>query len=151
MAMGGYSYMDVIFGTILAFLIQKPLPSKIWKRFLSTTRAYSKWLVSFSAYCRIVWINIYFWRQLFSRAMKSFFRNVKKYDPYCVKIIKGEADALKVSFEEMFFYRCFTELERHYLNRVPLCTSFAATGKATEGGITIFGQNIDFWPVDLQF
>jgi len=80
-----------------------------------------------------------------SNAMK-FFPAVREFDPYLVEIMQGQADATGLSFEEIFTQKCFNELTFSYNNISGLCTSFAATGKATQGGKTILGQNIDFIP-----
>jgi len=81
--------------------------------------------------------------QVVSQAMK-FFPAVQKFDPYLIEIMRGQADATGLSLEEIFTQKCFNELSFHYNNISGLCTSFAATGKATQNGKTILGQNIDF-------
>lgn len=89
--------------------------------------------------------------EVISKAMK-FFPAVQKFDPYLVEIMRGQADATGLSFEEIFTQKCFNELTFCYNNISGLCTSFAATGKATQDGKTILGQNIDFipeTPIDL--
>ncbi|SKC66234.1 C45 family autoproteolytic acyltransferase/hydolase [Maledivibacter halophilus] len=89
--------------------------------------------------------------QIISHAMK-FFPKVREFDPYLVEIMRGQADATGLSFEEIFTQKCFNELTLNYNNIAGLCTSFAVTGKATEDGKTILGQNIDFLtgtPIDL--
>lgn len=86
-----------------------------------------------------------------ARAMKLF-PLVQEFDPYLVEIMKGQADATGLSFEEIFTQKCTNELTFYYHNMTGLCTSFAATGKATEDGKTLLGQNIDWLPespVDL--
>ncbi len=80
-----------------------------------------------------------------TNAMK-FFPAVQKFDPYLVEIMRGQADATGLSLEEIFTQKCFNELTFSYNNISGLCTSLAATGKATQGGKTILGQNIDFLP-----
>lgn len=89
--------------------------------------------------------------EVVSKAMK-FFPSVQEFDPYLVEIMRGQADAAGLSFEEIFTQKCFNELTFSYRNIPGLCTSFAATGKATRDGNTILGQNIDFipgTPIDL--
>lgn len=84
-------------------------------------------------------------------AMK-YFPAVKEFDPYLVEIMRGQADATGLSLEEIFTQKCFNELTFWYSKLSGLCTSFAATGKATQDGQTILGQNIDFvseTPIDL--
>jgi isopenicillin-N N-acyltransferase-like protein len=83
--------------------------------------------------------------EVVSNAMK-FLPAVQKFDPYLVEIMHGQADATELSLEEIFTQKCFNELSFYYSNITGLCTSFAATGKATQDGKTILGQNIDFLP-----
>lgn len=80
-----------------------------------------------------------------SHAMK-FFPAAQEFDPYLVEIMRGQADATGLSLAEIFTQKCFNELILKYNNISGLCTSFAATGKATQDGKTILGQNIDFLP-----
>ena len=78
---------------------------------------------------------------------------VQEFDPYLIEIIRGQADATGLSFEEIFTQKCMNELTFYYNGKIiGLCTSFAATGKATEDGKTILGQNIDWLvgsPIDF--
>lgn len=77
---------------------------------------------------------------------------VQEFDPYLVEIMRGQADATGLGLEEIFTQKCFNELSFQYNYVSGLCTSFAVTGKATQGGKTILGQNIDFipgTPIDL--
>lgn len=83
--------------------------------------------------------------EVVSNAMK-FLPAVQEFDPYLVEIMRGQADATGLSLEEIFTQKCFNELTFYYNNISGLCTSFAATGKATQDGKTILGQNIDFLP-----
>lgn len=83
--------------------------------------------------------------EVISNAMK-FFPLVQEFDPYLVEIMRGQADATGLSLEEIFTQKCFNELSFQYNHISGLCTSFAATGKATQDGKTILGQNIDFLP-----
>lgn len=63
-----------------------------------------------------------------------------------IEIMRGQADATGLSFVEIFIQKCSNELVLKYSDFSGLCTSFAATGKATQDGKTILGQNIDFFP-----
>lgn len=83
--------------------------------------------------------------EVVSHAMK-FFPAVQEFDPYLVEIMRGQADATGLSLEEIFTQKCFNELTFYYNNISGLCTTFAVTGKATQDGKTILGQNIDFFP-----
>lgn len=78
-------------------------------------------------------------------AMK-FLPLVQDFDPYLIDIIKGQADGSGASFEEIFTQKCSFELAFYYKQIAALCTSFAATGQATENGQTILGQTIDWAP-----
>lgn len=80
-----------------------------------------------------------------ARAMK-FFPMINEFDPYLVEIMKGQADATGVRFEEIVTQKCMNELMFYYNGRIGLCTSFAATGKATTGGKTLIAHNIDWSP-----
>jgi Acyl-coenzyme A:6-aminopenicillanic acid acyl-transferase. len=89
--------------------------------------------------------------QVISNAMK-YFPIVQEFDPYLVEIMRGQAEAAGLDFKEIFMQKCINELTFYYNNISGLCTSFAAAGKATQGGKTILGQNIDFipgTPIDL--
>jgi len=63
-----------------------------------------------------------------------------------IEILKGQADGVGISFEEVFTLRCISELTFYYFKIINFCTSFAATGKATQGGKTLLGQTIDWFP-----
>ncbi|MTI80871.1 MAG: hypothetical protein FH758_08305 [Firmicutes bacterium] len=80
-----------------------------------------------------------------SNALK-FLPKVKNFDPDLIEMIKGQADGAGISFEEAFALKCGLDLGTYYNNLSSLCTSFAATGKATENGKTVLGQNIDWFP-----
>jgi isopenicillin-N N-acyltransferase like protein len=71
---------------------------------------------------------------------------VEKFDPYLIEMLKGQAQGAGISFDEVFALRCGTELNFYYKRMTTLCTSFAATNKATKGGKTIIGQTYDFSP-----
>ncbi len=80
-----------------------------------------------------------------NQAMK-FLPQIEEFDPYLVDIMKGQADATRLSFAEIVTQRCMNELLFYYTQISGLCTAFAATGKATAGGQTLLGQNIDWAP-----
>lgn len=84
-------------------------------------------------------------QEVLAQALK-FFPVVEEFDPYLVEIMRGQADATGLSMEEIFTQKCFNELIFNYKDISGRCTSLAATGKATEAGNTILGQNIDFLP-----
>ncbi|HWP96123.1 MAG TPA: C45 family peptidase [Syntrophomonadaceae bacterium] len=72
---------------------------------------------------------------------------IEKFDPYLVEIMRGQADGTEVPFEEIVVLKCMTDFTAMAMSGIhTLCTSFAATGSATEGGKTLLGQNIDFVP-----
>jgi isopenicillin-N N-acyltransferase-like protein len=76
----------------------------------------------------------------------KFIPQALAFDPDLMEQIKGQADAVGIPFERMFTLRCIFELAFHYNQILALCSSFAATGKATADGKTILGQNIDWYP-----
>lgn len=78
-------------------------------------------------------------------AMK-FLSRIQDFDPYLIDIMQGQADAAGLSFGEILTQRCMNELLFYYNDISRLCTAFAATGKATAGGQTLMGQNIDWGP-----
>jgi len=90
--------------------------------------------------------------EVISKAMK-FLPLVQEFDPYLVEIMRGQSDGTGISFEEIFTQKCMNELTFYYNGKIiGLCTSFAATGKATQDGKTLLGQNIDWLdgaPIDL--
>lgn len=79
------------------------------------------------------------------RAMRLF-PLVQEFDPYLVEIMQGQAAGAGISFEEIFAQKCTFELGFYYSSMSAMCTSFAATGKATAGGQTLLGQTIDWFP-----
>lgn len=88
---------------------------------------------------------------IISAALK-YLPKVKEFDPYLIDIIQGQADGAGITFEEMFTLKCGFELMFHYNSLSTMCTSFAATGRATANGKTILGQNLDWFvgvPLDL--
>lgn len=78
-------------------------------------------------------------------AMK-YLSKVQEFDPDLIEMLKGQAAGTGLSFEEVFTLRCMMELMIYYNQVISLCTSFAATGKATKDGKTILGQTIDWAP-----
>ncbi len=76
----------------------------------------------------------------------KFMPRIQEFDPYLVNIMKGQADATGLRFVEIVTQRCMNELLFYYTKISGLCTAFAATGKATAGGQTLLGQNIDWAP-----
>ena len=77
---------------------------------------------------------------------KKFLPAVTKFDPDLIEMLKGQAEGAGVSFDEVFALRCMIEFGEYYNQITAMCTSFMATGKATKGGKTIIGQNIDWSP-----
>lgn len=77
---------------------------------------------------------------------KKYLPLVKSFDPELIEMIEGQAEGAGISFEQAFALRCTLELGPYYPRLSGLCTSFAARGKATRGGKTILGQNIDWYP-----
>lgn len=72
---------------------------------------------------------------------------IEQYDPYLVEIMRGQAVGAGIAFEEIVTQKCMADFTCKAMTGVnTLCTALAATGKATEGGKTILGQNIDFLP-----
>lgn len=82
---------------------------------------------------------------IITNAMK-FFTKVQSFDPDLIDMLQGQADGAGISFEEAFALKCGFDLGAYYNNLSGLCTSFAVTGKATENGETLLGQNIDWFP-----
>jgi isopenicillin-N N-acyltransferase like protein len=77
---------------------------------------------------------------------RKYLPYVEKFDPVLIQQLKGQADGAEVTFDEVFALRCWFELRFHYKHLTTLCTSFAATGKATRNGKMIIGQNFDVLP-----
>lgn len=73
--------------------------------------------------------------------------SMENFDPYLIEIMRGQAAGAGLPFEEIVAQKCFNDFTCMAMTGLcTLCTSFAATGKATEGGKTLLGQNIDFVP-----
>jgi len=77
---------------------------------------------------------------------RKYLSNVRAFDPSGIDRVQGVADGAGVGFDEAFAIHCYTELVINYPYLAGMCTSFAATGPATKGGITMIGQNIDWHP-----
>ncbi len=82
---------------------------------------------------------------ILANAMK-FHARAKDFDPDLMEILRGQADAVGVSFEEIFALKCGFDLGANFGQLSGLCTSFAVTGEATADGKTILGQNVDWFP-----
>lgn len=83
--------------------------------------------------------------------VNKFLPQVENFDHELIEFVKGEAEGAGISFQEAFYPWCGIELLTHYGQISSMCTSFAATGEATQEGKTVLGQNIDFsgFPIDL--
>lgn len=84
-------------------------------------------------------------KEIIAAAMK-FLPRIQAFDPYLIDIMRGQADAAGLDFSEVLTQRCMNELLFYYGQIGGQCTGFAATGKATDGGLTLLGQNIDWAP-----
>jgi isopenicillin-N N-acyltransferase-like protein len=84
--------------------------------------------------------------EVIDHAAKAFLENVKSFDADAIEMIKGQADGAGLDFREAFALQCMIEVSFNYSQIAAMCTSFAVTGKATENGLTILGQNIDWHP-----
>ncbi len=83
---------------------------------------------------------------------RKFLPKATEFDPEMIDFLKGEADGAGITFDEAFALRCSIDMSFYYGRIISLCTSFAATGHATQGGKTILGQNVDWlpgFPMDL--
>lgn len=86
------------------------------------------------------------------RAAGQYRNNVRKFDPEAEARVQGMADGSGIPFDEMFALQCYSELFVNYPGLAGMCTSFAITGEATKGGVTLLGQTVDWNPdatVDL--
>ncbi len=91
-------------------------------------------------------------RNAVTEAAKKYLDNVRAFDPGAMDRMKGMAEGAEIPFDEAFALQCYSELFVNYPGLTGMCTSFAVTGTATKGGITIIGQNVDWHPdsaVDL--
>jgi len=75
--------------------------------------------------------------------LRKYIPLVESFDPDLLEMLKGQADGVGVSLEEIFLLRCNFELSFYYQQMKTFCTSFAVTGQATSGGKTLIGQNFD--------
>jgi isopenicillin-N N-acyltransferase like protein len=80
------------------------------------------------------------------RVSNKYLGNVRRFDPYAIQWVEGIADGSGISFEESFALKCYLEIAMQYPQIAGMCTSFALTGSATEKGVTMLGQNIDWHP-----
>lgn len=70
----------------------------------------------------------------------------KRYDPEFIEVLRGFADGADMDFDTLFAIRTVLEILFYTGRPEGMCTSFAVTGEATQGGQTIIGQNIDWHP-----
>jgi isopenicillin-N N-acyltransferase like protein len=87
-----------------------------------------------------------------AKARKTFLNSTRSFDPGSLDMVEGLAEGAGVDFDEAFALQCSIEVSLNYHHVSAMCTSFAVTGKATQDGTTILGQNIDWHPdapVDL--
>lgn len=90
--------------------------------------------------------------RIVAMAMEHF-PYIESFDPYLVEIMKGQAKGSGLTFEEVVTQKCMSDFTCMSMTGAnSLCTAIAATGKATKGGGTIIGQNLDFLPdSDIDF
>jgi isopenicillin-N N-acyltransferase-like protein len=79
-------------------------------------------------------------------AALTFLAAVRNFDPYGFEVLRGQAEGAGMVLEEALALQCTLEIAFNYGKIMGLCTSFAAAGKATQGGKTILGQNVDWHP-----
>lgn len=87
-----------------------------------------------------------------AKARKTYLSSTRSFDPGSLNMVEGLAEGAGVDFDEAFALQCSIEVSLNYQHLMAMCTSFAVTGKATQDGTTILGQNIDWHPdapVDL--
>jgi len=82
---------------------------------------------------------------IIANAMK-FLPRINAFNPALIERLQGLAQGAGVSFEEALTLQCSFDLGGYYGHLSGMCTSFALTGAATEGGKTILGQTIDWVP-----
>lgn len=75
--------------------------------------------------------------------LKKYVPLVESFDPELIEMLKGQAEGVGVTLEEIFLLRCNFELSFYYQRMKTFCTSFAVTGQATKDGKTYIGQNFD--------
>ena len=79
-------------------------------------------------------------------AALAFLPAVRNFDPYGFEVLRGQAEGAGMALEEALALQCSLEVAFNCNRILGLCTSFAAAGKATRGGLTILGQNVDWHP-----
>jgi isopenicillin-N N-acyltransferase like protein len=79
-------------------------------------------------------------------AAVRFLGAVRNFDPYGFEMLRGQAEGAGMVLEEALALQCTLEIAFNYGRIMGLCTSFAAAGKATQGGRAILGQNVDWHP-----
>ena len=79
-------------------------------------------------------------------AAVRFLGAVRNFDPYGFEMLRGQAEGAGMVLEEALALQCTLEIAFNYGKIMGLCTSFAAAGKATQGGRAILGQNVDWHP-----
>jgi isopenicillin-N N-acyltransferase-like protein len=79
-------------------------------------------------------------------AAVRFLGAVRNFDPYGFEMLRGQAEGAGMVLEEALALQCTLEIAFNYGKITGLCTSFAAAGKATQGGRAILGQNVDWHP-----
>ncbi len=79
-------------------------------------------------------------------AARKYLENVRSFDPEALDRVQGMADGSGMAFDDIFALQCYNELFVNYPGLAGMCTSFGATGPATDGGLTILGQNVDWHP-----
>ena len=82
------------------------------------------------------------------KAANRYLDNVREFDPGAIEWVRGIADGSGISFETSFALKSYLEIAMSYpqITGTGMCTSFALTGPATENGLTMLGQNIDWHP-----
>ncbi len=71
---------------------------------------------------------------------------IRNFDPYTYEVLRGQAEGSGLSIDDALALQCSLELAFNYGGIAGLCTSFALSGRATRGGVTLLGQNIDWHP-----
>jgi isopenicillin-N N-acyltransferase like protein len=78
----------------------------------------------------------------------SHLPETRAYAPDLVEEVEGIASGADIPFAKVWFLNCFDEVGNYHLYRDRnalghACTTFAATGRSTVGGVTYVGQNWD--------
>ncbi len=79
-------------------------------------------------------------------AALAFLPALRNFDPNGFEMLRGLGEGAGLVLEEVLALQCSLEIAFNYGKIAGLCTSFAAVGKATRGGRTILGQNVDWHP-----